>query len=614
MKTKLIALLAFLALWMTSQVLAAPPSEGQSGTTLTATKTATAHLITTYNWTIDKSVSPDTWNLFAGDSGTSSYTVAVTKDAGTTSAYIDGEICVTNGGAVATENLTIVDNVSMPPSQTVIASDIVDTSDMPILAAGASYCYPYRVDIASPVPGATYKDTANITITNHSGHLGAAFGPNPSATSVMPATPTLVNDSITVDDTNGSSWTFNDDGSVTYDKTFTCDDEGTNDNTATIRETGQSDSASVDVHCYSLSVAKTAVTSFDRTWSWTVDKSADKPSLTLSTGQVFTVGYTVVYNATSADSNYAVNGEITISNPAPMDASLTGVVDSFAGLNASVSCPSMTVPAGGSLVCTYSIPLTAVTNGTNTATATQQNYDYAADGTATASGTTDYSGSAAVAFSSTPSNIIDECITVSDSYAGSTVTGTVCADAAPKTFTYSRDIGPYQTCGSYTVDNTATFVTNDTGSTGSDSVSIPVTVPCNTGCTLTQGYWKTHSARGPAPYDDAWLNIGPLGADTPFYSEKNSIGKTYYQVLWTAPQGNVYYILADQYIAAKLNVLNGAATTPEVDAALAGAESFFGTYIPASKLTKAQITQLQTWAKLLDNYNNGLVGPGHCSE
>jgi len=54
---------------------------------------------------------------------------------------------------------------------------------------------------------------------------------------------------IHVDDTNGGSWTFSDSGSVTYDKTFTCEDEGENVNTATIRETGQSDSATVVVTC-----------------------------------------------------------------------------------------------------------------------------------------------------------------------------------------------------------------------------------------------------------------------------------------------------------------------------------------------------------------------------
>jgi protocatechuate 3,4-dioxygenase beta subunit len=61
--------------------------------------------------------------------------------------------------------------------------------------------------------------------------------------------PTLINDVIHVDDTNGYSWTFDNSGSVTYDKTFTCENGGTNVNIATIRETGQSASATVTVTC-----------------------------------------------------------------------------------------------------------------------------------------------------------------------------------------------------------------------------------------------------------------------------------------------------------------------------------------------------------------------------
>ena len=57
-------------------------------------------------------------------------------------------------------------------------------------------------------------------------------------------------------------------------------------------------------------------------------------------------------------------------------------------------------------------------------------------------------------------------------------------------------------------------------------------------------------------------------------------GKTYYEVLWTAPAGNVYYNLAHQYIAAKLNVLDGTTAPANVQAAITSAETFFNTYGP----------------------------------
>ena len=128
--------------------------------------------------------------------------------------------------------------------------------------------------------------------------------------------------------------------------------------------------------------------------------------------------------------------------------------------------------------------------------------------------------------------------------------------------------------------NIASFTTNDTGTTGSSSWTVDINVPCAGGCSLTPGYWKTHSEFGPAPYDDTWAQL-PNGASTPFYLS----GKTYYQVLWTAPQGNAYYILAHAFIAAKLNGLNGADTSA-ISSQLDWAEAFFAaenTYYPAQQ-------------------------------
>jgi hypothetical protein len=58
-------------------------------------------------------------------------------------------------------------------------------------------------------------------------------------------------------------------------------------------------------------------------------------------------------------------------------------------------------------------------------------------------------------------------------------------------------------------------------------------------------------------------------------------GKTWYQVLWTAPAGNVYYNLAHQYIAAKLNFLNGA-SIPAAQAAFDAATALFSSIYPGT--------------------------------
>lgn len=181
------------------------------------------------------------------------------------------------------------------------------------------------------------------------------------------------------------------------------------------------------------------------------------------------------------------------------------------------------------------------------------------------------------------------------------------------TITYTVVITNNGACGEGSIDieNTATLTENDSKEQCTDTAKVTIVLPACavvSSCTYTQGYWKTHSTYGPAkPYNETWAKIGE---DTPFFKS----GKSYYQVLWTNPSGgNAYYILAHQYIAAKLNILNGASSTPEVDAALMWAENFFNTYKPTDKLSSNIRSQALSYANLLDQYNNGSIGPGHCS-
>ena len=88
-----------------------PVSAQQAGTTLTATKTATGHSTQTFEWSIEKSVSPDTWNLLPGETITSQYSIAVTRSTASVQASVKGQICMTNRSSFATENLQIVDVV-----------------------------------------------------------------------------------------------------------------------------------------------------------------------------------------------------------------------------------------------------------------------------------------------------------------------------------------------------------------------------------------------------------------------------------------------------------------------------------------------------------------------
>ncbi len=187
-----------------------------------------------------------------------------------------------------------------------------------------------------------------------------------------------------------------------------------------------------------------------------------------------------------------------------MAATVSSLIDDISGLagDPTPSCPSSTVPADDSLVCTYSSSLPNADARTNTATATAYGVTYTAD--------------AAITFGE-PTNVIDECVTVTDSLQG--VLGTACANESPKTWTYNRTVGPYATCGDFNVRNTASFVTNDTGATGSDNWNVLVhVIGCgnlfHTGTTCEQYYM------GAPP-----VGLAGQGIEAVEYSVKSSLIK-----------------------------------------------------------------------------------------
>ena len=436
-------------------------------------KTANTSLKRTFDWTIEKSVSPDSWDLFTGDSGTSDYTVSVNKDEGTDSNWkVTGTIKVTAPDAATVNNVT--DTVSPD-----IAADVDCPGTFPVqLNAGQSLTCTYSANL----PDASTRTNTAKAISGSVAN-GVKNGTGTASVDFANATINKVNDSITVNDSYagaGSPWTFSDDGSETYSRTFACGESRTVNNTATIQELDKSDSASVKINCYELTVSKDASTSFTKTYKWTIDKSADKSKVTLEVGKDSPVNYSVKVDKTSQNSDFAVSGKITVDNPAPIPAEINTVSDVVSpAINAQVDCGQsfpITVAANDSLTCSYSASLPDKTARTNTATAALQNYDYDSSGGKTANGTTNFSGTAAVDFTNATVTFVDESIDVEDSLQGPL--GTVAAADAPKTFTYTRTVGPYESCGNYEVPNTASFVTNDTGTTGNDSWKVDVTVLC----------------------------------------------------------------------------------------------------------------------------------------
>jgi hypothetical protein len=634
------------ALWTARIVLllltASYAAAQQSGTTLTADKTATGGWTRTFGWTINKSVTPDNWSLFAGDSGTSLYTVAVAKDAGTDVVSVSGAVTINNGGAVATENLMINDCIEWKIGAGQfqdLTCQLLDLSAHPVLDPGETYSYGYVINF-TPIDGATYRNDAHITITNHAGWLPGGencpgpdpcpFGPSPKADFALPGNPTLVNDTINVNDTNGESWSFSASGSQSYAMRFTCANAGQYDNTATIVETGQASSASVSVACYGLQVSKTAVTSFTRSYDWTIAKSVDQASLTVPDGQQGGVTYTVTATrGNPSDANFAVAGTITLTNPNPArNAVVVGVTDIMTGgITGAVNCGpgAILIGPGGSVNCSYTANLPDSSNRVNTATALLQNFDYVYDGSATTAGTTGFSGGAGVLFGD-PTTVVDASADVTDSL--TCPAGFTCTPAA---------FGPWHFDGSgsqtaavtmtnngvdcdthFTLLNAAGLVEDTTGQQRGPATAATdiYTGPCATGCTLTIGYWKTHAgftgnnADRVTQYLPIWLGTAGGAKSVQVTSAAQAV--TLLSMSGDASNGiNKLYA---QELGAKLNIANGASGA-SIASTIASADAFLATHNASnwSGLSQTQKVTVLTWMTIFDSYNQGILGPGHCN-
>ena len=630
---------------------------------LTVTKDATPSFDRDFDWTVTKTVSDDDIDLFDGQSQQVTWTVTPTRSAAQDSNYaVSGTITITNPAPIAATGVAVADLISAGLAGT--ADDIVASVDCDSSTIGnqATVNVPAHdgtdpgsatCSYSGSLPdGSTRTNTATATFAaqNYSGSASVDFtGVDP--TNVTDDTATLTDDRGPLDEAAASGT------AVTYNETFTCgEDAGSQRNTAVVTEDDSQDTdddtASTTVTCYQLTVTKDANTSFDRDYDWDISKTRvfvsgeidgdlDPSTLVLDENQAYDLNYEVTVSVSGyTDANHAVAGTITVTNPAPIAADDVSVADLVsAGLAgtaddivAHVDCDDATVaeeatvdvPANdgvndGQATCAYWADLPNADGRTNTATATLFGEAY--------------SGTAPVSFASADVTEIDECVNVTDDNGtpgdtgDDTALGTVCATAtagaftAPKTFAYSIGIPGFAVCGPYTFTNVATYLAvddqNDTGETDFATYTVNIEVPCPQGCTLTQGYWKTHndSFWGGAPTDETWNLIGSLAEEETFFLSQ----MTYFDVMWTSSQGNVYFNLAHQYIAAQLNILDGADGSA-IATAFADATELFEQYTDeqiatlkgkVGKVLRAEFVRL---AGILASYNEGDIGPGHCDE
>ena len=120
----------------------------------------------------------------------------------------------------------------------------------------------------------------------------------------------------------------------------------------------------------------------------------------------------------------------------------------------------------------------------------------------------------------------------------------------------------------------------------------PPPPPPSSGCTYTQGWYKNHTSQWPAGFSPNASFDG---------------GMSWIDLYKTPPKkGNEYIQLAHQYMTAVMNA-SGASVPADVQTALNKAAAYF-----AAGGNGAGSGNIAGVAAILDAYNNGVTGPGHC--
>lgn len=131
--------------------------------------------------------------------------------------------------------------------------------------------------------------------------------------------------------------------------------------------------------------------------------------------------------------------------------------------------------------------------------------------------------------------------------------------------------------------------------------------------TYTIGYWKTHAGLG--PQQDMVSSLLPIRLGTPGGEDTVIVRTNETAVLYlkmTGGASNGIVKLYAQLLGAKLNNYNGADIS-EIWQVFGAADRFLATHNAGDwkSLGKAEKAQVLSWMNTLDQYNNGVIGPGH---
>ena len=329
-----------------------------NGVTVTKTGAAYNRQGLTYDWTLEKTVTPASAQLAQGASATFTYTLAATRVAGPGSGGtgMSGQICLANANANAI-TITLVEDVLEYLDGTVWR--IVPGFPKPVpqggvttLASGASHCFAYDFPF-TPATGESYRNWASVNVTFSNGTTGnpeTVSTPIPLDFTVAPTVSetdeaAALNDILTCPtgftcSVNTQNWSLTGTSNTTYPVTVTnvsapCGSSHNVVNTAKLTEndsqTEHTDNASVTVTTPNCTPRLTANKTATATWKkwvaydWTLAKTVTPASANLATNASATFNYTLTATRVIATQSeqFTAAGQVCVTNGG--DAAANGI-------------------------------------------------------------------------------------------------------------------------------------------------------------------------------------------------------------------------------------------------------------------------------------------------
>jgi len=373
---------------------------------LVITKDVDASYERDYDWSLDKQVDQSEFTVAGDGTVTAHYTVVATAGPAQDSAkQVSGTITISNPNTQVGElTATVADVLSIPSATcTIGGTDADENADgfQVVLADGENITLDYDCQVPTDTDiTAQYTNTATVSWgQERQAETEVGFGFEQSK---LTDGEVAITDDQTVEGQEvvlGTATAEESPKAFEYDLELqgvagTCTEYT---NTAVLDEaTGEgeenTDSASTTVCAGAdLDIAKNVVTSFDRSYLWSLDKellSGQPLAANPNTGEV-TANYRITVTPEGhEDGNWAMSGEITLSNPNDwQDAPVT--VQDFADVGGDVACTitgvrgeavadmsaeqagfQTVIPAGAEWVMTYSCTFESQPDydGSNTAT------------------------------------------------------------------------------------------------------------------------------------------------------------------------------------------------------------------------------------------------------